>query len=166
MAWVDLKWNKTENKIRRKRNSSSSVLRDIPLAKHSAKQWGCVNTHICIIKMRFPVPFLNLPVTIVVQIMVLQWASGCTAFAVGCLGTPLMPTASKKYSWYYHALYQHVFPTKAIPIKKRQMSNPLLFLFPIISSAIKDSPKSASFQGICILYIHHLQGTFANFTCF
>lgn len=38
------------------------------------------------------------------------------------------------------------FQKKVILIKKRQMSNPLLFLFPIVSSAIEKLPKVCYFS--------------------
>lgn len=96
-----------------------------------------VHTYICISKMRFSVPLMNLPMTIVLQIMVLQWASDCIDFAVVCLGKPQMPIALKKYTWEFHVLYQHIFPKKAILIQKKSDFLFLLFFsqFPMVSCA-------------------------------
>lgn len=144
-----------------------TVLGNIPLATHDTNL--CVWVHACmctLISVSVKSDFLvNLPMTIVFQIMVLQWASDCIVFAVVCLWLLQMPIALKKYTGEFHILYQHIFQNKQTNKKThiifRKKKSDFLFvclicfshsflLFPVLH---KGFLRSLMFQTFIFVYL-------------
>lgn len=160
---LDSKWNKTEkktNKNRREHTSSSYVCtQEYSSAKHDATQCVRAHAHISISKMSFSMPLLNLPVTIVLQIMVLRWASGCIAFSVCCLWILRCQGLQRNTLGNSMHFINMCFQQKLSSLKEDKR---LILCYSSVSYCFQGYRKAlwkvCYLSDICILYVPHSQG--------